>query len=242
MKRPRFLTALALLAAFSALLRVARADDDDNQISIDPDSFAAVAYSPSARTYHCAYGYEDRWAAEKAALAACKAKDVRAVGWVNNGFFALALGDDKSQWGIGYTYGDGASSREAEQIALKDCNKRTTHAYIAVCLSSDGQHFRKGKAPRSDKMDYLPPQPETGGTIVRNPDGSSVETKADGTQIVRNANGSSRETQPNGTKIVKNPDGSSVETRADGTEIVTDKDGSSVETRPDGTTITKEKK
>ena len=79
----------------------------------------------------------------------------------------------------------------------------------------------------------------TDGTkIITNANGSSIETRADGTEIVRNADHSSEETRADGTKITTNADGSSIETRADGTEIVRNADHSSEETRADGTKIT----
>jgi len=73
--------------------------------------------------------------------------------------------------------------------------------------------------------------------IIKNADGSSIETRADGTEIVTNAYHPSIETKADGTKITKNADGSSIETRADRTEIVTNADHSSIETRADGTEI-----
>jgi hypothetical protein len=78
-----------------------------------------------------------------------------------------------------------------------------------------------------------------GTEIITNADGGSVETRSDGTEIVKNADGSSSQTNPDGTKIITNADGSSVEDRRDGTEITKNADGSSVQTNPDGTEITK---
>jgi hypothetical protein len=59
---------------------------------------------------------------------------------VHNGFCALAVGNDKSTWGVGWSYGNGSSNQEAIRYALDECRKRTTGAYILVCLSSDGQY------------------------------------------------------------------------------------------------------
>jgi len=59
---------------------------------------------------------------------------------VNRGFCALALGSDKSCWGIGYSYGNGADTNKAKNDALADCRNRTSGAHIAVTLSSDGQY------------------------------------------------------------------------------------------------------
>jgi hypothetical protein len=75
------------------------------------------------------------------------------------------------------------------------------------------------------------------GQIVRNADGSSVETRDDGTKIIKNADGSSIETRTDASKLITNSDGSSIETRADGTKIVKNFDGSSIRTNPDGTQL-----
>ncbi len=76
-------------------------------------------------------------------------------------------------------------------------------------------------------------------TIIKNADGSSVETRSDGTKIITNADGSSVETRADGTKIITNTDKSSVETKSDGTKIIINADRSSVEDKPDGTEIIK---
>ncbi len=123
------------LGAFGGFLRA-------DTIEIDPDSFAAIAYCPSTGEFHYAYGYDDRWSAQKAAMDRCKAKDARIVCWVNEGFCALALGDDNA-WGVGYSYGGGSNNTEAMNNALEECKKRTTGAHVVVCLSSDGQYIHK---------------------------------------------------------------------------------------------------
>lgn len=76
--------------------------------------------------------------------------------------------------------------------------------------------------------------------LIKNPDGSSVVTKSDGTQIVTNADGSSVQTKPDGTKIVTNVDHSSVIYKPDGTKLITNTDGSSVQVNPDGKKIIKD--
>ncbi len=129
-----------VLAVTSAALGPAVLSANPTYIDIDPDSYAAVAYSPSTGAYYYAYGYGSRASAERAALNGCKQSDARIVCWVNNGFCALAVGDDASTWGVGWSYGDGASNQEAIRYALNECRRRTTGAYILVCLSSDGQY------------------------------------------------------------------------------------------------------
>ncbi len=146
MKCAHFL-AVAVLISPLAVAGVLRAD---NTIEIDPDSFAAIAYSPTTGEFHYAYGYDDRWSAQKAALDRCKAKDARIVAWVNEGFAALAAGDDGA-WGVGYTYGGGSNNKEAMNTAIEECKKRTTGAHIIVCLSSDGQYIYKPEPPPAKK-------------------------------------------------------------------------------------------
>jgi hypothetical protein len=136
MKRAPILAVVLLISSLSTFSNAVRADE----IYIDEDSFAAVAYSPSTGEFYYAYNYGDRWEAQQAALNACHAKDARIVCWVNNGFCALAVGDDKSAWGVGYEYGDSANNTAAINTALAECRKRTTGAHIVVCLSSDGQY------------------------------------------------------------------------------------------------------
>ena len=108
-------------------------------IAINSNSFAAIAYSRSTGKYAYGYDYRSRKAAEKAALEKCDAADAFIANWVNFGFAALALGNDKSCVGIGYVYGNGCRVIDAKNAALEDCRKCTTGAYIAVVLSSDGQ-------------------------------------------------------------------------------------------------------
>jgi hypothetical protein len=132
------LRVIALLAAVGVFTTVARASD--STIEIDSHSFAAIAYSPATGKYGYAYNYRSRSAAEKAALEKCDAEDARIACWVNRGFCALALGDDKTCWGVGWRYGGGSSNTDAKDTALKECGNRTTGAHIVLCLSSDGQY------------------------------------------------------------------------------------------------------
>src|ERR1017187_5206665 len=129
---------IALLAAASVFAAVARAD---STIDINSDSFAAIAYSPATGKYGYGNNYRSRSAAEKAALDNCGAEDARIACWVSRGFCALALGDDKTCWGVGWQYGGGSSNNDAKKSALENCGKRTTGAHIAICLSSDGQYI-----------------------------------------------------------------------------------------------------
>jgi hypothetical protein len=112
---------------------------ENRSLTISSDSFAAIAYSPKTGEYAYAYDLRSRSAAENAALEKC-GEDARLACWVSRGFCALALGSDKSCWGIGYSYGNGADTNKAKNEALADCRNRTSGAHIAVVLSSDGQY------------------------------------------------------------------------------------------------------
>ncbi len=137
MSKTTILGALLLLILSAVCVPAASAQSLD----VDSSSYAAVAYSPSTGDYGYSYNYGSRWSAEKAALERCDAPDARIVGWVNRGFFALALGDDKSCWGTGWSYGDDATNTEAITRALAECRKRTTGARLVLCLVSDGQYI-----------------------------------------------------------------------------------------------------
>lgn len=107
------------------------------QISVSPDTFAAIAYSPATGKYGIAYDRLSRDAAEQDALSNCGAEDARIVSWVNYGFCALALGLDKAYWGVGWSKTD---NTEAKQRALAEYRSKTSDpAHIEVSMSSDGQ-------------------------------------------------------------------------------------------------------
>jgi hypothetical protein len=129
------------LLAVSLFALTAPATDDDHSIEISHNSYAAIAYSPATGKYAYAYDYRSRKAAEKAALEKCGADDATIACWINHGFCALALGEDKSCWGVGWEYGNGANNQRAKEKAMADCRDRTTGVYTAVMLSSDGQYI-----------------------------------------------------------------------------------------------------
>lgn len=128
--------AIALSGVFTVLVQAG----ENKTISISGDSFAAIAYSPTTGKYAYVYDRRSQAAAEREALEKC-GEGAESACWVNKGFCALALGSDKTCWGIGYSYGSGASTDKAKSDALADCRTRTKGAHIAVVLSSDGQHI-----------------------------------------------------------------------------------------------------
>ena len=131
--RPALSAIIVLSAAISCYAQ-------DRTIQIDESSFAAIAYSPSTHTYAYSHSHRSRAAAEEAAVKKCAIADARAVAWVNNGFCALALGDDRGCWGGGYDHSPRCTNRNAINRAIEQCAKRTKGAHAVLCLSSDGQY------------------------------------------------------------------------------------------------------
>lgn len=141
-------TSFSLTSVFFAISSLVAQYGQARTIEVDPQTYAAVAYSPSTGEFRYSHGYRTRASAERAALDLCDAPDARIVCWVNDGFCALALGDDKQFWGTGWSYGSGASSMEAKEFALEECRKRTTNARVVLYLVSDGQYvFEQTTAP-----------------------------------------------------------------------------------------------
>ena len=134
MKLVRNLMIVALSCV--AVLGAANKARSDDVIYINENSYAAIAYSPKTGEFGVAYNYGSRWSAQQEALKLVKADDAKIVCWVNNGFCALALGDDKGCYGVGWSWGDGASTREARQYAIDNCNERTTNARIVILACS----------------------------------------------------------------------------------------------------------
>lgn len=133
------LSALGFVAAIALLVPVQAQTQENRKLTVSASSYAAIAYSPATGKFAYAYDLRSRSAAEKAALEKCGEPDATIACWINRGFAALALGNDKSCWGAGWTFGDGANDTNAKDRALADCRKRTSGAHVVVALSSDGQ-------------------------------------------------------------------------------------------------------
>jgi uncharacterized protein DUF4189 len=138
MSTPRILMSMGMLI-LGLGLGAAAARDFRQVWVIDPERFAAIAYSPSTGKYGYSYNYRSRSAAETAALEHLPQPDARIVCWVKAGFCALAKGDDISECGVGWSYGKGARTEDAREAAVEDCGKKTTHPYLALLVLSDGQ-------------------------------------------------------------------------------------------------------
>lgn len=107
-------------------------------VDIDFGRYAAVAYSSKTGKFGYAWDWGSRATAESVALMNCKADDAKVVGWVKGGWLVLAVADDNA-YGVGYTFGEGASNADARQRAIKDCmkhSKSTGPIKIKVVLCS----------------------------------------------------------------------------------------------------------
>lgn len=130
MKTLRNAIVLSALIGLLMLIPQARAD-----VSINMDTYAAVAYSKSTGQYGYAWNYWSRAAAERTALSRCPATDARIVGWVKGGWLVLAKGDNNA-YGVGWTYGEGAGNSDAMRRALRECLARADKVTVVICLCS----------------------------------------------------------------------------------------------------------
>ena len=113
----------------------------------DRNTFAAIAYSPVTGKFAYSCSHYTRKGAEEEALKKCKAEESRPVVWVNAGFCALAIGRNKA-WGIGWKAGEGATNKEAVEMACRNCSKYGCDLQTVICLSSDGQSIHQWTLPR----------------------------------------------------------------------------------------------
>lgn len=142
------------------------------------DKFAGISYS----TKTGASGYSYRWDSEDEALRMAKhyANDetAEALAWVRNGYIALAVGQDRSQYGWAWS----ATAEEAKVLALKEAQKRTTNCYIAILVHSQQGLISSATAPPtvaktprvSPPAPITPPNPITPpATVVHRSSASS---------------------------------------------------------------------
>ncbi len=80
--------------------------------------FAAIARAEKTGRLGWAWGHRSQSEAEKGAIQACKDSDCKTVIWVQNGYAAIAYGDDLS-WGNSW----GKSQEEASQKAIQSCKQ-----------------------------------------------------------------------------------------------------------------------
>lgn len=137
-----------LAAALAVSTGPARADDDgplagfvDWMTNVNreylseydkTDFWAAIAYSPATGKFGCSGNWIGRDTATRAAKDNCNADDARPVVVVGNGWCALALGKDKSAWGVGW----GPDRATAEQNALEAGRQRTSGCRVVFSINA----------------------------------------------------------------------------------------------------------
>ena len=97
--------------------------------------YAAIAYSRSTGRFGYSSGFSAEVNARRESLKNCAARDCQVVVVVGNGYAALALGDDRSAYGYGYTKTDEGVDK-ARRFALEACNERTKRCKVVVSIHS----------------------------------------------------------------------------------------------------------
>jgi hypothetical protein len=96
------------------------------------NSYAAIAYSPSANQWGYGNGYPSQAGAIARARAECGRADAK-TSWAKNAWIALAISDrSRGGYGMGWaTTAAGARSR-----ALAQCRRFNPDARVVVCVSA----------------------------------------------------------------------------------------------------------
>jgi Domain of unknown function (DUF4189) len=93
--------------------------------------YGAIAYSQSTGKNGSSWGYENRAAAERAALGSCSAPDAAIVMWGANCWIALAVGEGGA-WGAAWN----KDQLTAEREALRFCRQYAQSCQIAEVIAS----------------------------------------------------------------------------------------------------------
>ena len=118
----------AMVLATIAMVQVPSARADDQYTNY----WGAIAYSQSTGKW----GYSRHWLSEvnarRVAIKNCEADDAKVVIVVGNYWCALALGDDQTAYGTGYS----KDADEARKLALEECKKRSTNCKVVICFNT----------------------------------------------------------------------------------------------------------
>lgn len=98
--------------------------------------YAVIAFSQSTGEYGYAWNHWNYSDAARVALSRCNAKDAEVVAWVENGFAALAIGDNDSTYGTGWEWGDGATNIDAINTAKENCRSYGKRVKTIVVVHS----------------------------------------------------------------------------------------------------------
>lgn len=70
-------------------------------------------------------------------------------------------------------------------------------------------------------------------TLIKDKDGTTIQTRPDGTKIITSPDGTTIQVDPNGTKFIKRPNGTSIQVNPDGSKSIKNPDGTTVEVKPE---------
>lgn len=145
--RNRLFNGLAVLLVCGMTLVASR---PARAVEIDFSRYAAVAYSESTGEYGYGWDHASRGAAERTALAHCKASDAKIVGWVKAGWLVLAVGEDKA-YGVAWQWGPGATNREAAEEAQRKCHAKgqRVKTYVILCSGDVAPEIVKVALPKA---------------------------------------------------------------------------------------------
>ncbi len=96
------------------------------------DFWAAIAYSPSTGKFGASCNWTADVNASRSVRERCDASDARTVVMCNNGWCALALGEDLDKWGVGW----GAERQTAEKFALQSVGERTRNPKVVFSINA----------------------------------------------------------------------------------------------------------
>lgn len=108
-----------------------------DEVKIDPDRYGALSYSPKTGKYGYSWNHTTRAAAEKAALAECKADDAKIVTWVKFGWAALVIAEDNA-YGFEEVHGDSVTDKDAYEGALKELRKHSQAKVKTIVIICSG--------------------------------------------------------------------------------------------------------
>jgi hypothetical protein len=106
-------------------------------IEIDPDRYAAVAFSPSTGKYGYGWNCGSLGQAERIALSYCQEPDAKVISWVRFGWSVLVISEDDA-YGHATSYGDGASSRIALDRATAQMRKHSDKPIKTILIVCSG--------------------------------------------------------------------------------------------------------
>ncbi len=96
------------------------------------DYWSAIAYSPATGKFGASCNWTADINASREARDNCNTADAHTVVMVSNGWCALALGDDREKWGVGF----GEDRTTAEKFALQNLAERTRNAKVAFSINA----------------------------------------------------------------------------------------------------------